>query len=145
MTQDSTQRDNLASVAKLLKQLDICMLTTRAANGDLHGRPMSNNGEVEFDGDVWFFTAADSRKVAEIEADPLVELSYSDTERFLFISMSGEAAIVHDVEKKSELWIEDLERWFEDGPESEDVVLIKVTPSVVAYWNGEEDGELTLA
>ena len=60
-------------------------------------------------------------------------MCYSDTERFLFISMSGEAAIVHDVEKKRELWIEDLERWFEDGPESEDVVLIKVTPSVVAY------------
>ena len=105
---------------------------------------MSNNGEVEFDGDVWFFSAVDSRKVEEIEADPLVELSYSDTKRFLFISMSGEAAIVRDMEKKQELWIEDLERWFEDGPESEDVVLIKVTPSVVAYWNGEEDGEITL-
>ena len=46
---------------------------------------MSNNGEVEFDGDVWFFSAADSRKVAEIEAIRWLNSSYSDTERFLFI------------------------------------------------------------
>lgn len=141
----TTRSKSIKQIAKMMRDLDFCMFTTKAEEGSLRSRPMSNNGEVEFDGDVWFFSAADSRKVAEIEADPLVELSYSDTEHFLFISMSGEAAIVHDLEKKRELWIEDLERWFEDGPESEDVVLIKVTPSVVAYWNGEEDGELTLA
>jgi general stress protein 26 len=128
----------------MMRALDFCMLTTRAEDGFLRSRPMSNNGEVEFDGDVWFFSAVDSRKGAEIEADPLVELSFSDTKRFLFISMSGEASIVRDAEKKQELWIEELERWFEDGPDSEDVVLIKVTPTVVAYWNGEEDGEITL-
>jgi len=135
---------SITQVAKMMRDLDFCMLTTKAEDGYLRSRPMSNNGEVEFDGDVWFFSAADSRKVADIEGDPFVELSYSDPKRFLFISMSGEAAIVHDVAKKRELWIEDLERWFEDGPESEDVVLIKVTPSVVAYWDGEKDEEITL-
>ncbi len=59
--------------------------------------------------------------------------------------MSGDAEIVRDPDKKRELWIEELERWFADGPESEDIVLIKVTPSAVGYWNGEDEGELTLA
>ena len=135
---------SITQIAKMMRDLDFCMLTTKAEDGYLRSRPMSNNGEVEFDGDVWFFSAADSRKVAEIEADPLVQLSYSDTKRFLFIAMSGEAAIVRNAQKKQELWVEDLERWFEDGPDSEDVVLIKVTPNVVAYWNGEEDGEIAL-
>jgi len=135
---------SITQIAKMMRDLDFCMLTTKAEDGYLRARPMSNNGEVEFDGDVWFFSAADSRKVAEIEADPLVQLSYSDTKRFLFIAMSGEAAIVRNAQKKQELWVEDLERWFEDGPDSEDVVLIKVTPNVVAYWNGEEDGEIAL-
>ena len=135
---------SIPQIAKMMRDLDFCMLTTRAEDGNLRSRPMSNNGEVEFDGDVWFFSAAESRKVSEIETDPFVELSYSDPERFLFISMSGEASIVRNVEKKQELWIEDLERWFEDGPESEDIVLIKVTPTVVAYWNGEENEEITL-
>ena len=135
---------SIAQVAKMMRDLDFCMLTTKAEDGFLRSRPMSNNGEVEFDGDVWFFSAADSRKVDEIEGDPSVQLTYSDTKRFLFISMSGEAAIVRDAEKKRELWIEDLERWFENGPDSEDIVLIKVTPSVVAYWNGEDNGEISL-
>ena len=135
---------SIAQIAEMMRDLDFCMLTTKDEDGFLRARPMSNNGEVEFDGDVWFFSASDSRKVGEIEADPHVELSYTDTDRYLFISMSGEAAIVRNAEKKRELWIEDLERWFENGPDSDEIVLIKVTPSVVAYWNGEESDEISL-
>jgi general stress protein 26 len=134
----------IKKVAKLMRDLDFCMLTTRSNDGLLHARPMSNNGEVEFDGDVWFFSAADTRKVEEIEADSSVHLSYADVENFRFISMSGEAEIVRDLGKKQELWVEDLERWFTEGPEDEDVVLIKVSPTVIEYWDGEEEGKLTL-
>ncbi len=134
----------IKKVADLMRDLDFCMFTTHAADGELRSRPMSNNGEVEFDGDVWFFSAADSRKVEEIQANPQVHLSYSDTKNFRFISMSGEAKIVRNVDKKQELWLEELDRWFEDGPDSDDVVLIKVTPTVVAFWSGEDEGELTL-
>jgi general stress protein 26 len=134
----------IGKVATMMRDLDFCMLTTRDDDGGLHARPMSNNGEVEFDGDVWFFSDADSRKVREIEAEPRVELSYADPKTYRFISMSGEASIVRDRAKKRELWIEELERWFDGGPESDDIVLIKVTPSVVEYWNGEDSGEIEL-
>ena len=135
----------IRKIAAMLRDLDYGMLTTRAEGGGLHARPMSNNGEVEFDGDVWFFSATDSRKVREIGADPRVELSYADPSRYLFISMSGEAAIVRDAKKKRALWMAELERWFDDPPESDDIVLIKVTPTVVAYWDGEDGDELSLA
>ena len=105
---------------------------------------MSNNGAVEFDGDVWFFSAADSRKVREIEANPVVQLSYADLDGWRFVSMTGKAKVVHDVGKKQELWQKELERWFEDGPESEAIVLLKVTPSSVSYWTKTDEGELSL-
>jgi general stress protein 26 len=133
----------IKKIADMMRDLDFCMMTTHSDMG-MRSRPMSNNGEVEFDGDVWFFSAADSRKVEDIEADPEVHLSYVDTESFRFISMTGDASIVRDPEKKKELWIKELEQWFQDGPESEDVVLIKVTPNKVAYWDGEEEGEIEL-
>lgn len=136
---------DIRKVAEMMRDLDFCMLTTRAMDGRLHARPMSNNGEVEFDGDVWFFSGADTRKVAEIEAEPRVALTFADAERFRFISMSGEARIVRDADRKRTLWLEELRRWFPDGPDSEDLVLIKVTPGVVAYWGGEGDGEVRLA
>ena len=134
----------IEQIATMMRDLDFCMLTTHSSDGQLRARPMSNNREVEFDGDVWFFSAADSRKVEDISRDPRVELSYADTARFIFIALSGKAEIVRDAGKKRELWIEDLERWFEGGPESEDIVLIKVTPGFVAYWNGDDDGEIEL-
>jgi len=39
-----------------MRKLDFCMMTTQSDKG-MRARPMSNNGEVEFDGDVWFFSA----------------------------------------------------------------------------------------
>ena len=141
----TTGRSNdITKVAAMMRDLDFCMFTTHTADGGLHARPMSNNGEVEFDGDVWFFSGADTRKIAEIKEESRVGLSYADVEQFRFISMNGRAEIVTDKAKKRELWMKELERWFKDGPDSDEVVLIKVTPSVVAYWGGEGDGEITL-
>lgn len=141
----STERNaSIKKVAEMMRDLDFCMLTTQSSDGQLTARPMSNNGEVEFDGDVWFFSGANTRKVSEVEAEPTVHLSYADIEHYRFVSMSGSAEIVRDVAKKNALWMEELERWFDDGPESEEIVLIKVTPTVVAYWNGEDQGEVRL-
>jgi general stress protein 26 len=136
--------NTVKKVAKLMRDLDICMLTTSSARGGLHARPMSNNGQVEFDGDVWFFSAADSRKVREIEASPRVHLSYADLERSRFISMAGRARIVRNAKKKQQLWLKELDRWFEDGPDSEAIVLIKVTPTLVSYWTRNDEGEVRL-
>jgi general stress protein 26 len=146
MAKRTTKRSSAAirKVARLMRKLDFCMLTTRTGRGALRARPMSNNGEVEFDGDVWFFSHARARKVRDIEASPGVHLSYIDLERWRFISMTGRAVIVTDVEKKKALWLDELERWFEDGPESEAVVLIKVTPTLISYWTKSGEDEFSL-
>ncbi len=125
-------------IARLLKEIDICMLVTRS-NGSVRGRPMSNNGNVEFDGDSWFFSFRDSPKVAEIVRDPSVELAYVATERGTWISVEGTAEMVDDEELKREFWHDDLKGWFEDGPDDPEVVLIKVHADRIHAWaNGEE-------
>jgi general stress protein 26 len=132
--------DDLKAVAKMLADLDICMLTTRTEDGSMRGRPMSNNGEVEYDGDSWFFARADSRKIGEIEADPSVGLAFIATEQGTWINVEGHATVVRDdVERKRALWLKDLERWFENGPEDPEVVLIKVAATHIDAWGGEED------
>lgn len=136
--------ESIKKVAEMMRDIDFCMFTTASEENGLYGRPMSNNGEVEFDGDIWFFSGANTRKIREIKADPRVHLSYVDTQNFRFISMTGQAMILRDREKKRELWLDELERWFPDGPDSDDVVLIKVHPTLVAYWTREGDGEIKL-
>ena len=135
-----TDPTNLAAVAELLKKLDICMLTTRATDGALHGRPMSNNGEVEYDGDSWFFSFEDTRKVREIESDPMAELAFIDTGNGTWVNVEGDASVVRgDEQRKRELWQKGLERWFEDGPEDPKLVLIKVRARHIDAWAGEEE------
>ncbi|HET7168910.1 MAG TPA: pyridoxamine 5'-phosphate oxidase family protein [Candidatus Limnocylindrales bacterium] len=131
---------DLAAIAALLGRLDICMLTTRAEDGALHGRPMSNNGEVEYDGDSWFFAEDGSRKVIEIDADPRVELAFIDTAKATWINVEGDATIVRDEpDRKRALWKDDLERWFENGPDDPGVVLIKVSARHIDAWSRDGD------
>lgn len=129
-------------IAKVMDDLDFFMFTTHAGNGGLRTRPMSNNGEIEFDGYLWFFSYTDTRKISEIEADSRVYLSYADAENARYVSVSGTAEIVRGPEKKRELWFPELKYAFDGGPDSEKIVLIKVTPGVVAYWMGKNEGEL---
>ncbi|HEU0243054.1 MAG TPA: pyridoxamine 5'-phosphate oxidase family protein [Candidatus Limnocylindrales bacterium] len=136
---DAFKADDLAAVAQRMRDLDICMLTTRTDDG-LAARPMSNNGQVEFDGDTWFFARRDSAKVREIEADPTVELGYISSERGTWIAIEAEATIVDDPQQKQQRWFEDLRRWFETGPDDPEVVLIRATATRVRAWG--RDGDL---
>jgi general stress protein 26 len=146
MTDTATTNDNLTSVAKLLKKLDICILTTRAESGELHGRPMSNNGEVEYDGDSWFFAQEGSRKVLEIDADNRVQMGFIDTPNGTWVNVEGEATVVRDdPERKRQLWQDDLERWFTNGPDDPEVVLIKVSARHIDAWAGEEEYSFDVA
>ena len=145
MTGNAALQDDLGSVAELLTKLEICMLTTRAADGALHGRPMSNNGDVEYDGDSWFFAFRDSRKVREIDADPRAELAFIDTPNGTWVNVEGTASVIRDdPERKRELWQDDLKRWFADGPDDPNVVLIKLSARHIDAWSGEDEYSLDL-
>ena len=73
-----------------------------------------------------------------------MHLSYADPDDWRFISMTGRASIVRDAEKKQAMWLQELEQWFDEGPESDAIVLIKVTPTVVSYWTKRDAGELRI-
>lgn len=135
---------NAARVAQLMRDIDLCMLTTVAADGALHARPMSNNGQVEFDGDLWFFSDEQTRKVREIEGDARVSVSFEAKERGLWLALEGRAEIVRDAAMKRTLWLTELERWFAHGPEDPGVVLIRVRAERAEHWGSAGDGVVEL-
>ena len=65
----------LKQIGEAMRDIDFCMLTT-VSEGGLAGRPMSNNRDVEFDGDCYFFADGDSRTVRDLERDPTVALAF---------------------------------------------------------------------
>lgn len=125
-------------IAEAISDIDICMLVTRSQDG-LRGRPMSNNGKVEYDGDSWFFSYRDTPKVEAIDADPRVELAYLGTDKGAWVSIEGRAEIVDDDARKQELWEDSLAGWFKEGPEDDDVILIKVGAERIHAWIGGEE------
>jgi general stress protein 26 len=59
----ATYEEQIEKPRNIVKDIEYCRLTTIAENGILHGRPMSTNGEIEPNGDLWFFIYANSTKV----------------------------------------------------------------------------------
>ncbi|PDT16055.1 pyridoxamine 5'-phosphate oxidase [Rhizobium sp. J15] len=140
----------LEDLASHLKKIDFCMLSTQAGSGRISSRPMSNNGDVEYDGDSWFFSYEETRKIAEIEGNKDVSLTFTAPPSLLgkpgiFIAIEGIASLVRDKAAFEEHWVADLERWFPEGIDTPGLVLIKVSASSIQYWDGEENGEVTLA
>jgi general stress protein 26 len=122
-------------LAEMIKKIDFGMLTTVAEDGSLHSRPMSTNGKVEFDGDLWFFTYGNSHKVLEAKENPEVNVSFSDISNHTYISLSGTAKLVRDKEKIKELWQPQLKAWFPDGVDTKDIALLKIIANKAEYWD----------
>ena len=138
---------SLTDLAKKIADNDFTMLTTRTDGDALSARPMSNNGDVEYDGDSWFFADESSRSVQDIEKNPKVGLTLQGKGGLLgkppiFIGIEGDAELIRDKALFAEHWTKDLERWWPDGIDTPGVVLIKVHAQRIHYWDGEDNGEV---
>ena len=140
---------SLSDISEAMRDIDFCMLSTRAAIAPLAARPMSNNREVDYDGDSWFFTCGDAHSVGEIERDPQVALTYQGKGGFLgkpgiFIAIEGAGELIRDKAQFEEHWTEGLDRWFEQGIDTPGLTLIKVRAKRIHYWDSGEEGEVKL-
>jgi general stress protein 26 len=135
---------SLEDISEEIRKIDFCMFSTREAEGGVSTRPMSNNGDVEYDGDSWFFSFEATRKVAAISRDPRVSVSLSAPPSLLgkpgiFIVIEGAASVIKDKAEFERHWVKDLEMWFTDGIDTPGLVLIKVQAGRIEYWDGEEN------
>lgn len=129
-----TRGADVAKLNGLIKDIDIAMMTTIEPDGSLRSRPMSTQ-QSESDGDLWFFSYANTAKVDEIERDRRVNLSYSSADKNTWISVSGTANVVKDRAKMDELWTPILKAWFPDGVEDPNLALLKVEVEQAEYWD----------
>jgi general stress protein 26 len=138
---------SLPELAAAMRAIDFTMLTTRGESGALNSRPMSNNRDVEFDGDSWFFTYADTAKVADIRRDPAVALTLQGASGEggrpgIFLFIEGEAELIDDKARFAEHWQDDLQRWFPQAIDTPGMMLIKARAGRICYWDGEDQGEV---
>jgi general stress protein 26 len=140
----------MEELSKKLGKIDFCMFNTNGESGRINSRPMSNNGDFEYDGDSWFFSYEDTRKISEIRRDSGVTLTFTAPPSLLgkpgiFIAVDGEASLVTDKAQFEAHWVKDLDRWFPDGIDTPGIVVIRVSARAIDYWDGEANGRIDLS
>jgi general stress protein 26 len=90
-----------ADLSDKMRDIDFAMLSTHAEGGEIAGRPMSNNGDVAYEGDSYFFSYEDTRTVDDIKRDPKVSLAFQGSKSLLgkpplFIAVEGRAELIRD-------------------------------------------------
>lgn len=134
MDNNTDRNENIKKLREMIKDIRFAMLTTVEEDGTLHSRPMATQ-EVEFDGDLWFFTNAKAPKVEEVQHDQHVNVSYSEPNEQKYVSVSGKAQLVSDRQKIEELWNPLFKAWFPQGLDDPDLALLKVSVDKAEYWD----------
>ncbi len=130
-------------LADAMAAMDIAILSTVTSDGSIAGRPMSNNAQVEYDGTSYYFTTEDTRTVGDVKANPNVGLGFQGSDGF-YLAVEGRAELVRDKAAFREHWTPDLDKWFNDGIDTDGLVLVKVVADRAHYWAGRDEGEITV-
>lgn len=145
MTDAYSAKDELRKLAELIKDIRVAMMLTAREPApavfdpmSLHVRPMYTQklDPETFAGELFFFTDATSVKVDELQANPNVLLTYAAPGSERFVVVTGRASCERDVAKARELWNLHAKGWWPAGPESADLVLIRVHVTSGEYWDG---------
>jgi general stress protein 26 len=123
--------ESISKVTDIINDSHIGMFTTINEEGALVSRPLAVQ-DVKDDGDMWFFTSANTSQVAHIRANPAVNVSFG--QRTEWVSVAGTAEVVTDRQLIHDMWNQVVEAWFPDGPDTPEVVLLHVDSDSAEYW-----------
>ena len=138
----------LDHVADAMKDIDIAIMSTHAENKAIVSRPMSNNGDVRYDGISYFFSYEGASCVEDIRRDPNVALGYSSSGGIfsgsVYLAAEGRAEIIKDKAAFEAHWTADLDVWFDKGIDTPGLVLLKVRAHKIKVWEKNQERELIL-
>ena len=131
---DSESRERLW---RLISDIRFGMLTTRAANGSLCARPLTTQNTGKHGGGrlLEFFVSAQAQMVADIAADSRVSLVYADPGEDCYVSVSGQATVVQDLQRQQVLWSTLAQAWFPGGADDPDLRVLRVAVDAAEYWD----------
>jgi len=126
----------------ILDDMTVCMVTTEDG-GVLRSRPMAPFIDTQ-NRSIQFVTDSDSAKIYELNQDADIALSFVDSEKMLFASVSGKGIVSRDRDLIRKLWGPYCDVFFDGGAENADVAVITVHPSQAEYWDNDK-GKIAMA
>lgn len=132
-----TGPEGMKKIGELIGDIRLAMLTTLAGDGTLDSRPMATQ-KTEFNGVLWFLTAAASRKTEEIADDANVSLIYADPGDANYVAVKGRARVLNDRNKIRELWNARYRAWFPGGEDDPNIRVLRVDVTEAEYWQASD-------
>ena len=134
---------SLRQIAEKLKATDIAMFVTKTGeDGKIAARPMSNNGDVSgADGATYHFTTDDGRIDDDLRRSPQCGAIYASGD--FYCAIQGQGRLIRDQAEQAKHWKDTLNKWFDNGLDTEGLILIELKPDRIAWWDGRDEGELT--
>src|ERR1700753_1366921 len=135
-------------IAKEMAGIDIAILSTHTESGEIANRPMSNNGDVAYDGTSYYFSYEQAHAISDIGRNPKVGLGFASKaglfSKGIYVAVEGIAELIRDKAAFQQHWTSGLDKWFDHGVDTPGIVLIKVKAKRVTYWKGRDEGEVEL-
>jgi general stress protein 26 len=141
--QNLTGTEAVEKLRGLIKGSSTGMFATRLTSVPFHVCPMQVQ-QVDDEGALWFFSGADSAHNAHIAADPRVQVIFTNTSDYEFLTVFGRAEIRTDRAKIEELWDATVKAWFPKGKDDPNLSLIRLAPEDAHYWDTKNGKVITL-
>jgi general stress protein 26 len=121
----------------LVRDIDVAMITTVTPEGALRSRPMVTR-KFDDEGVIWFFASDDSELADDLHEEQAVNVSYADTKKHRYVSVTGSAKLVRDPEKARALWDASLKTYFSRGLDDPHLTLLAVRIENAEMWDPPE-------
>jgi general stress protein 26 len=134
---DLSNTEAIEKIKELVDASKTCFFCTRASmSGPLATRPMAVQ-KADDEGMLWFLSATDSHKNAEIALDPTVQLFFQGNDYSEFLTLTGKAVITTNKAMIKALWEPMLKVWFTEGVDDPRISVIAFTPQEGYYWDNK--------
>jgi general stress protein 26 len=118
----------IAAATDIIQKAHFCSFVSIDANGQPQARvvdPIAPDANFT----IWFATNPLTRKVDQVRRNPKVTMLCFDAASTSYVTVLGRAELVSDVAEKQRHWKADWAAIYPSGAKSDEVVLIKITPS----------------
>lgn len=135
---------DLRKLGELIEPIETAMLTTHTGKSLMVSRPLQTL-KLNAEGELIFFTSADSDKVAQLTEDHEVNLAYAQPSEKRYLSVRGRARMDRDRDTINELWTPAQRVFFPAGKDDPQLMVLRIKVRDAVYWEDDADNWLERA
>lgn len=130
----------LTQLGERLEGMRSTMLTMQDAQGHLSSQPMTVL-EMDSEGDLWMLISKSgqtARQAPALEGLSTVCLAFSDESSSTYVSVTANASVQNDRQRKEDLWSPMARPWFPEGVDDPDLAVLRLQPVKAEIWDGSD-------